>query len=357
MVLPITNWVMDQWQKRSFLYWGLMPLAWVYSALVSLRRFAYSKKWLSSTTLPVPVIVVGNIFVGGTGKTPVVMALIKDLIALGKKPGLVSRGYGADIPKSGPAQIGRTSATQPTLNSDQFGDEPALVALTTGIPIAVHPIRSLAAESLLQAYPNIDILICDDGLQHLALGRNVEIVVQDERMYGNGLTFPAGPLREPTSRLKHVDAVLTRRSILGANPHSDHAIKSKGPYLTQFAVRISHFQNFNQPSQTYTPNDFIEMVTSHTSQKVCALAAIGFPDRFFVELQNLGLKLSQSIAMPDHAVVNASDFHRIDADKIIITAKDAIKLKQVDDQRIWVAHTQLTWLDPNFSKWVLTQCA
>jgi tetraacyldisaccharide 4'-kinase len=331
-----------------------MPLSWVYAGLVWLRRFAYRKQWLPSTSLPIPVVVVGNIFVGGTGKTPVVIALIHDLLALGKKPGLVSRGYGANIPQSSPARVAKTTLTKKTLNSEQFGDEPALVAFTTGIPIAVHPKRAQAAEALIKAYPEVDILICDDGLQHLALGRNVEIVVQDERGHGNGLTFPAGPLREPKGRLKHVDAILTR-SLIFNTPSTFHAHKSEPPYLTQFAVNISHFQNLNQPTQTFSPNDFIERVALHAKRKICAMAAIGFPDRFFLELQNLGLKLDQSIAMPDHDVINAADFHCICADDIIITAKDAIKLKHVDDHRIWIAHTKLTWLDPNFTKWVLTQ--
>jgi len=347
---------MGQWQVRSVLYWGLMPLSWVYTGLVLLRRSAYKRHWLKATHLPLPVIVVGNIFVGGTGKTPVVIALVQDLLTLGKKPGLISRGYGAHINTSSPARIGHITAAQTTLDSHYFGDEPALIASLTGIPIAVHPTRVRAAQSILEVHPEIDILICDDGLQHLALGRDVEIVVQDQRGQGNGLTFPAGPLREPLGRLKQVDAILTRsREWVAVLPIPPMA-KDSRPYLSQFIVNIDFFQSLHRPLKTFTPQAFIEMIQSHPSQKVCAMAAIGLPDRFFLELQNLGLKLNQTIALPDHEMMHESDFHQIKADQIIVTAKDAVKLKNIDDQRIWVAHTQLKWLDPHFTNWVLTQC-
>ncbi len=347
---------MDQWQVRQLLFYSLMPLSWLYAALVLLRRAAYKRNWLKTTHLPTPVIVVGNIFVGGTGKTPVVIALIQDLLKLGKQPGLVSRGYGVNIHTSSPARIGHSSTTQATLGSHYFGDEPTLIANLTGIPIAVHPKRVKAAQSLVKAHPEIDILICDDGLQHLALGRDVEILVQDHRGQGNGLTFPAGPLREPVGRLNQVDAVLTRSPNWATTLSVPHTSNSVRPYLTQFTVKIDYFQNLLNPLNKLTPQTFIEMIQSHPSRKICALAAIGLPDRFFQELQNLGLNLEQTIALPDHALMIEADFNKLKADEIIITAKDAIKLKNISDQRIWVAHTQLKWLDAQFSQWVLKQC-
>ena len=154
---------------------------------------------------PVPVVIVGNLYVGGTGKTPVVIALVKQLKALGWHPGLISRGYGA---KLGPSA--RTG--QGELNASIMGDEPALLAEQTGAWIGVHPNRQLACQALLKADPAIDIIVSDDGLQHLALARDVEIVVQDTRGVGNGWLLPAGPLREPAKRLKTVDVVIHRQT-------------------------------------------------------------------------------------------------------------------------------------------------
>jgi tetraacyldisaccharide 4'-kinase len=347
---------MGQWQVRSLLYWGLMPLSWVYAGAVLFRKLAFKKRWLKTTHLPLPTIVVGNIFVGGTGKTPVVIALIQDLLVLGKKPGLISRGYGVKINSSSLARIGQINANQTTLNSHQFGDEPTLIASLTGIPIAVHPKRVKAAQSLIAVHPEIDILICDDGLQHLALGRNVEIVVQDQRGAGNGLTFPAGPLREPMSRLKEVDAILTRSPNSGGKALKGDRPNHNRPYLSTFVVNIDFFQSLHNPLKKLTPTAFIEMIQSHPRGKICAMAAIGLPNRFFLELQNLGLHLDQTIALPDHAMMVEADFHKILADEIVVTAKDAVKLQNIADQRIWVAHTQLKWLDPQFTKWVLMQC-
>jgi tetraacyldisaccharide 4'-kinase len=347
---------MGQWQVRALLYWGLMPLSWVYTGAVLLRKLAFKKQWLKTTYLPVPTIVVGNIFVGGTGKTPVVIALVQDLLAMGKKPGLVSRGYGVKISLSSLARIGQITATHTTLDSHYFGDEPSLIASLTGIPIAVHPKRVKAAQSLIAAHPEIDILICDDGLQHLALGRNVEIVVQDQRGTGNGLTFPAGPLREPMSRLKEVDAILTRSPEWGAKLSTTHTPNSSHPYLSKFTVNIDCFQSRHDPLKKLTPQAFIAMLQFHPHHKICAMAAIGLPKRFFLELQNLGINLDQAIALPDHAMMVAADFRKIQADEIVITAKDAVKLQNVADQRIWVAHTQLKWFDSQFTKWVLMQC-
>ncbi len=347
---------MGQWQVRSLLYWGLMPLSWVYTGAILLRTLAFKKNWLKTTYLPLPTIVVGNIFVGGTGKTPVVIALVQDLLALGKKPGLISRGYGVKISSSSLARIGQITENHTTLNSHYFGDEPSLIASLTGIPIAVHPKRVKAAQSLIKAHPEIDILICDDGLQHLALGRNVEIVVQDQRGTGNGLTFPAGPLREPISRLKEVDAILTRGPDWGAKMSTLNTPNDSRPYLSKFLVNIDCFKSFHDPLKKLTPQAFIEMIQNHPRRKICAMAAIGLPDRFFLELRNLGLNLNQTIALPDHAMMVDADFHKIQADEIIVTAKDAVKFKDIADQRIWVAHAQLKWLDPQFTNWVLMQC-
>src|SRR5690606_16068633 len=174
----------------------LSPLSWVARAFIARKRLRYQRKPGLSHQSRLPVIIVGNIYVGGTGKTPVVIALVQSLQARGWRPGVISRGYGAKVGKHA-----RTGQGQ--LDPALFGDEPALIAQATQVPVAVHPKRALALLELQETYPQVDVIVADDGLQHLALGRDLEIVVQDGRGIGNGRVLPAGPLREPASRLDY----------------------------------------------------------------------------------------------------------------------------------------------------------
>src|SRR5690606_5364172 len=180
------------WMRRGLLAWCLLPLACLFGLMAGLRRGFYRLGWLKSTRLPVPVIVVGNLFVGGTGKTPMVIFLVEALRAAGYQPGVISRGYGSK--ESAPQAV--TSASSP----QAAGDEPLLIAQRTGCPVMVGRDRAAAAQALLARHPQVDLIISDDGLQHYALGRDVEIVLFDARGGGNGWLMPAGPLREPLSR-------------------------------------------------------------------------------------------------------------------------------------------------------------
>ena len=189
------------WSKKGGFSLAMWPLSKLYGAIVEHRKAGFLRHPDRIHHDTLPVVVVGNIYVGGTGKTPVVIALVEALQARGWQPGVISRGYGArpsDKPRAG----------RGTLDPALFGDEPALVAAHTGAPVCVHPDRQAAIRRLRRQYPQVDVVISDDGLQHLALGRDLEIVVQDGRGVGNGRLLPAGPLREPATRLETVDFII-----------------------------------------------------------------------------------------------------------------------------------------------------
>jgi len=183
------------WLRRGPLAWLLWPVSLLMGALVGLRRLAFRRGWARSVRLPVPVIVVGNRIVGGAGKTPTTIALLQHLQAQGWRPGVLSRGYKAALATDGPALI--DAQTAPSLTALQVGDEPLLIWRRCQVPLMIGRDRAASGQALLAAYPEINMLVCDDGLQHLRLRRDIEIVVFDERGAGNGWLLPAGPLREP----------------------------------------------------------------------------------------------------------------------------------------------------------------
>ena len=289
----------DNWQRRGPLARGLWPLTLLMRVLVRLRQGLYFSGLLRQHTVPTPVIVVGNVVAGGAGKTPVVMALVRHLQAHGLHPGVISRGYG------------RATRDCREVREDspvgEVGDEPALIRRHTGAPVFVARRRIEAAQTLLRAYPQTDVLVSDDGLQHYALARDIEICVFDDRGTGNGWLLPAGPLREPWPR--YVDLVL----------HTGNRPAFTG-YTAQRALAAQALRH---------DGSRVDLTTlAHDDRPLLAVAGTARPQNFFDMLQALGLPLSLTIALPDHA--DYAHWQRPqDRDyTLLCTEKDALKLWQ-----------------------------
>lgn len=330
----LEHWLHKQWAKRGLFSWLLRPLSGI-SAL-----YIYHKQQQPRQPLPhkrPPIIVVGNIIVGGAGKTPVVLALCRHLQQQGWTPGIISRGYGVTI--TGAARVG-----QGQLDAKRYGDEPSLLAQQSGAPIAVHPKRVQAVQALMQYYPEVDVIIADDGLQHQALVRDIEIMVQDQRGVGNGLVLPAGPLREPPERLTEADWLITQTLADGPLPHTPTPSTADRSVHMQLTPAIFEQLSTGQRINAAT------WLEHHRPQRGAALAAIGQPQRFFQMLKRFGLQLDHELAFPDHGQIPASTFSQLKSDFLLITAKDAVKCSQKSDSRVWVVHvepqfTPASWLD------------
>jgi len=288
---------------------ALTPLALAFRAVATTRRALYEHGMLRRDRVRAPVVVVGNIAVGGTGKTPLVIALARALAARGWHPGLVSRGHGGDG-----ASVRAVSADA---NPDEVGDE-ALLLARSGFPLWIGVDRAAAARALLAVHEDCDVLICDDGLQHYALARDVEIAVIDaSRGVGNGRALPAGPLREPESRLTEVDAVVI---------HGPAAV-ARGP--RQFTMRLvgDRFVLLGAP-------DVIEGPAAFRRPGVHAVAGIGNPRRFFDDLRAMGIDATCH-AFPDHHRYSARDLEFAGASAVLMTEKDAVKCERFADARFW----------------------
>lgn len=320
----LEHWLHRQWAKRGLFSWLLRPLSGL--SQLYIRHKQQQPRALLPTQRP-PIIVVGNIIVGGAGKTPVVLALCKHLQQQGWTPGLISRGYGIKI--SGAPLVG-----QGQLEAQHYGDEPSLLAQQSGAPIAVHPQRVQALQALLSHYPRINVVIADDGLQHQALDRDLEIIVQDQRGVGNGLVLPAGPLREPPQRLQQADWLITQTTGMGALPHTPHPTSPER--CVQMQLRPHRFEHLT----TRQTLDLADWLSQHSHKKCAAVAAIGQPQRFFHMLKNHGINLQNQSALPDHGQIPPSTFSGLPAELILITAKDAVKCSQNTDSRIWVVHVE-----------------
>lgn len=340
------QWISRQWLRRGLWAWLLWPLSWLYGLIVRHRQNAATRH--PKNTLAVPVIVIGNIYVGGTGKTPLACELARLLQTQGWHPGLVSRGYGRVASKAGQDHSEQPATGHgPDLDWRQFGDEPALIARKAKIPVSSHRNRTRAAKALLAQYPDTDIIISDDGLQHYALQRDFEILIQDERGIGNGFLLPAGPLREDPKRMGQVDLRLTRISS-GSQSHRHTATPGDAAFTLQI-------ESFWQPAtdQNIDAASFAQTL----ALPVAALAAIGVPERFFASLAELGIELAQTHALADHQAIEMAWLENLDARTILITEKDAIKLPAIKDSRIWVAVTKLVWCDDDASARVLAALA
>jgi tetraacyldisaccharide 4'-kinase len=324
-----------EWLRRGALACALWPLSLLFRALAALRRGLYSAGISHAERLPVPVVVVGNIFIGGTGKTPLTIWLVEALRAAGFRPGVVSRGFGSK--DAAPRAVGAASTPA------EVGDEPVLIAARTGCPVFVGRQRAAAGRALLAAHPDVDVIVTDDGLQHYALARDVEIVLFDGRGVGNGWTLPAGPLREAPSRRR--DFTLVNAPEL--TPALAAAVAPPGTAPGRpWAMRLSGdvAERLGQRGERLTLAQLAERAAPGAAGqgaglRVAAAAGIGNPGRFFAMLRGAGLR-PRELPLPDHHDFQDRPFAAIDADIILVTEKDAVKCWQIEelrnDPRIWV---------------------
>ncbi|MBL8337927.1 MAG: tetraacyldisaccharide 4'-kinase [Rhodoferax sp.] len=287
--------LVDSWNHRGTLTWLLRPVSWLYGALVALRKGLYRRGVLRPQRVNVPVIVVGNVVAGGAGKTPAVLAIVRHLLQQGRQVGIVSRGHGRR--DAGCRQVLPGSAPE------DVGDEPLMLHRATGVPVFVARQRIDAARALLLLHPAVDVLVCDDGLQHLQLHRDIEICVFDRRGAGNGCLLPAGPLREPWPR--PVDLILADASL--ALPQSWGMRRS----LSGWARRA---------------DDHRIPLEALAATPVWAVAGIARPQPFFDMLRDAGLRLSGTTALPDHASFAGLEPPVRNAEVLVCTEKDAVKL-------------------------------
>jgi tetraacyldisaccharide 4'-kinase len=291
----------------------LAPFALAFGALVALRRELYRRGILESHRLPVPVVVIGNVTVGGAGKTPLALALADALFRHGHRPGIVSRGFGGT--NTAPR------AVDPGDDPRVVGDEPLLYA-RAGWPVWVGHRRVDVARALTAAHPNVDVVIADDGLQHYALARTMEIVVVDvARGFGNGWLLPAGPLREPASRMRAADAIVRLVPRVAAVPAQGDG------HATQMWYEPLAWRNVARPDAVFDPREW-------TRNSAHAVAGIGNPERFFAQVRSLGID-PVCHAFPDHHAFTPGDFAFPLVRAILMTEKDAVKCAAFADERYW----------------------
>ena len=320
--MSIETTITRAWQRKAAWLWLLLPISWLYGLLVFLRRQAYRLGILSSFRAPVPVMVIGNVTVGGSGKTPLIITLVSYLQRQGIKVGVISRGYGGDTSQM-PALV-----TKESLPST-VGDEPCLIVNTTAAPMAVCPNRKQAITTLLNAHPDLQLIIADDGLQHYALQRDIEwIVVDVARGFGNEQLLPTGFLREPMSRLKDATVIYHEK------PNGVSALNDSENLAQRLTMQL-------QPDELYpllSDDELVELNVSNIitplsakvvpskGDKVHAISGIGYPQRFFATLSTLGFD-AIGHPFPDHHNFNLSELLQYTEHPMIVTTKDAVKIR------------------------------
>ncbi len=306
----------DFWLRNTSRSLMLLPVSWVYGIAITLRRLAYRTGLRRSHRLPVPVLVVGNIFVGGTGKTPLVLWLTRFLCTQNMRPGIITRGYGGSAEKW-------PQLVMPDSDPFLVGDEPVLLARRSGCPVVASPDRVQAAEALIERF-GCDVVVSDDGLQHYSMQRDMEIVVIDAaRGLGNGHLMPAGPLREPRSRLKSVDLLVANG---GPSWHT--------PYY--FTLKLDQAWSLVDPEKQVPLKTF-------SGGKVHAVTGIGNPDRFFAGVARFGIEIIPH-PFADHHPFRPQDIRFDDDLPVLMTEKDAVKCVGFASKRHWAvpAETVLT---------------
>ncbi|WP_234408125.1 tetraacyldisaccharide 4'-kinase [Polynucleobacter difficilis] len=337
------------WERRGIISWLLWPLSKLFGLLVAGKNAVRDLGVGIGKPFSVPIIIVGNLRVGGTGKTPIVIALTERLRARGFYPGIISRGYGgrSHLKQANPIEV--SSKSDPAV----VGDEPVLMAQRTqdAIPIWVCPERRKSIRALLVANPEVNVIISDDGLQHYGLtrwpardgGRDIEIVVRDHRGEGNGFLLPAGPLREPANRDRDITLVTGKSQSADSATNADDGLH----YIADRpAFTLKPILEFAYPLHNPSLVSSLETVLAEQANApIVAIAAIGNPQRFFDGIQSLLPQPSaafKGIALPDHGHIDTALLNTLDAKCILITEKDAVKCTHIDDQRIWVVPMQLS---------------
>jgi tetraacyldisaccharide 4'-kinase len=314
------------WYRRGAIAWLLWPVSLAFGLVVLFRRIFYRLRILKSRHPGIPVIVVGNITVGGSGKTPLVLWIAEFLKAKGWSPAIVSRGYKGKSEAPRAATIASEAA--------DVGDEPIVLSRRSGCPVWVGADRLAVIAALRAAHPDADVVILDDGLQHYRLRRDLEIAVVDARGLGNGFLLPAGPLREPAWRLRSVDAVVAN----GLSGKQDFAMVLQGDLLHRMTDSRDR-----QPLKAFA------------GQKVHAVAGIGDPKRFFLQLGAAGIKV-QPHPFPDHHAFAPDDLEFGDGLPVLMTEKDAVKLRHAARPNWWVLPVTAR-LDAAFGDWLLRRLA
>jgi len=330
----LETFINDVWYGTSFLFVVLLPLTLVFSLVASLRRNFYRNGILSSNKIPVPVIVVGNIAVGGAGKTPVTLWLAQYFKTKGMNPAIISRGYGGEATSS---TVIVNEQSDPAL----VGDEPVLLALRSGCPVFVDADRVRGATSAMKH--GADLILSDDGLQHYRLQRDIEIAVVDgSRGFGNGWLLPAGPLREPVGRLATVDRVLVQQGTA-----DDSRLLANDP----LSDRITNFSLVGETLSNVADGSSFQL-GELAGKTVHAVAGIAHPERFFKYLEQQGINVLRH-PLPDHARLSDSDVRFDDDLDVVITEKDAVKCTGFAHERLWYLPVDLVfekgadmqWLD------------
>jgi tetraacyldisaccharide 4'-kinase len=314
------------WYRRGAIAWLLWPVSLFFGVAVLVRRILYKARILESRHPGIPVIIVGNVTVGGSGKTPLVIWMAEFLKAKGWSPAVVSRGYGGKSDGKGSPPQAATIASE----AAEVGDEPVLLSRRSGCPVWVGADRLQVIAALRAAHPDVNVLILDDGLQHYRLRRDLEIAVVDARGLGNGFLLPAGPLREPAWRLRTVDAVVAN----GASRKEDFTMLLVGDELHRMTDARER-----RPLKAFA------------GQKVHAVAGIGDPKRFFLQLGAAGVKV-QPHPFPDHHAFTPRDLEFGDGLPVLMTEKDAVKLRHAAQPEWWVLPVTAR-LDAAFGNWLL----
>jgi tetraacyldisaccharide 4'-kinase len=332
--------IVQEWQQGSIWQIILRPLSWLFAAIAATRRFLFRTGISKITKVGVPVVIVGNISAGGTGKTPLVIAIAELLEKSNRHPGVVTRGYVQS--RMQPRTLAPPIVSQ--RGTITASDEAMLMSQRLHAPVFANPDRVAATELLLKRYPNTDVIISDDGLQHYRLGRDIEIAVIDgQRGFGNKQLIPAGPLRESVARLKTVDCIVV------------NGVAKIGLDLEQYGVPVFRMNLGNEKFSKLSGGEAIiasEFQTMLAAKKIHALAGIGNPQRFFDHIKRLGIICNATHPFSDHHAFVRADLNFPDADIILMTEKDAVKCKAFADDRMWSMRVDAL-LPPEFDEFIL----